>query len=71
MIESVAVSNQTGQVRYVVASGPFLGANRYMFIPDESTSLMTDGRVMVNAQQGTVVQAPLVQTGEIRIVPAY
>lgn len=71
MIESVAVSNQTGQVRYLVASGPFLGANRYMFIPAESTALMTDGRVMVNAQQGTVVQAPIVQTSEIRIVPAY
>lgn len=71
MIESVAVSNQTGQVRYLVASGPFLGANRYMFIPAESTAIMSDGRVMVNAQQGTVVQAPLIQTGEIRIVPAY
>ncbi len=71
MVESVAVSNQTGQVRYLVASGPFLGANRYMFIPAESASLLTDGRVMVNAQQGTVVQAPIVQTSEIRIVPAY
>jgi len=71
MVESVAVSNQTGQVRYLVASGPFLGANRYMFIPAESTALMSDGRVMVNAQQGTVVQAPIVQTSEIRIVPAY
>ena len=71
MVESVAVSNQTGQVRYLVASGPFLGANRYMFIPAESTAIMSDGRVMVNAQQGTVVQAPLIQTGEIRIVPAY
>lgn len=71
MIESVAVSNQTGQVRYIVASGAFLGPNRYMFIPAQSTAMMSDGRVMVNAQQGTVVQAPLVQTGEIRIVPAY
>lgn len=70
-VESVAVSNQTGQIRYIVASGPYLGANRYQFIPAESTSLMSDGRVMVNAAQGTVVQAPIVQTGELRIVPVY
>jgi hypothetical protein len=70
-VESVAVSNQTGQIRYVVASGPFLGANRYMFIPAQNASLMPDGRVMVNAPQATVVQAPIVQTGEVRVVPAY
>lgn len=70
-VESVAVSNQTGQIRYLVVSGPFLGANRYMFVPAENASQMADGRVMVNAPQATVVQAPIVQTGEVRIVPAY
>ena len=70
-VESVAISNQTGQVRYIVVSGAFLGPNRYMFIPAENTAVLSDGRVMVNAQQGTVVQAPIVQTSEIRIVPAY
>ena len=70
-VESVAVSNQTGQIRYLVVSGPFLGANRYMFVPAENASQMSDGRVMVNAAQATVVQAPIVQTGEVRIVPAY
>lgn len=71
MVESVAISNQTSQVRYIVASGAFLGPNRYMFVPVENTAILSDGRVMVNAQQGTVVQAPIVQASEIRIVPAY